>query len=177
MNLPPGVFQYLLIGQAFIPILINFSVNIVLGWLTFSGKPTVSTWAFQNGAAADSISTCYFLPAITCLICTTIVRRHVKRGLVPLLPIQEAPHWVRWFRGHLLWRATKFGIVGLAAFSIPVYAAYCLSAGDTIATPLFLVIKVAFAVALGIIATPLIAMVALTDEPEEQSLPRLDKSR
>lgn len=167
MNLPPNVFRYLLIGQAFIPIFINFAINIVLGWLTFSANPTVSTWALDKGAAADSIGTCYFLPAITCLICTSIVRRHVRLGIVPLLPIQEAPHWVRWFRGHLLWRATKFGLVGLISLTGPVYAAYCLLAGETIATSQFLLIKVTFAVALGIIVTPLVALVALTDAPHE----------
>jgi hypothetical protein len=166
MNLPPGVVQYLLIGQAFIPIFINFTINFVTGWLTFRGSPTVSTWAFDKGAALDTIGTCYFLPAITCLICTTIVRRHVQRGVMPLLPIQDAPRWIQWFRGHLLWRATKFGIVGLTVFAGPVYAAYCVFAEDTISTPQFLLIKIAFAVALGIVVTPLIALVALTDEPK-----------
>lgn len=168
MKLPPGVLRYLLIGQAVIPILINFTITIVLGLLTFTGSTTVSTWALDKGAAADSIGTCYFLPAITGLICTQIVRGHVRRGVIPQLPLDEAPHWVRWFRGHLLWRATKFGIVGLTVMSGPVLSAYGLFAGDTIPTMRFLLIKVAFAVALGIVVTPLIALVALTDEPKTE---------
>ena len=38
MNLPPGVFRYLLIGQAIIPFFINIAVNVILGGLTFGGR-------------------------------------------------------------------------------------------------------------------------------------------
>ena len=37
MNLPPGVFRYLLIGQAIIPFFINIAVSVVLGALAFRG--------------------------------------------------------------------------------------------------------------------------------------------
>ena len=61
MNLPPGAFRYLVIGQAIIPFFINIVVNVILGALTFGGQESVSTWAIDKGAAADSIGTCFFL--------------------------------------------------------------------------------------------------------------------
>ncbi len=165
MKLPPGVFRYLLIGQAIIPLVINIAVNVVLGLLTFSGADTVQTWTRDKGAVADSVGTCFFLPLITCLIATPIVRHDVARGRVERFPTNDLPQWVHAVGGRLIPRALKFGIAGLLLLAGPVVGLYAQLAGDSIETTAFLVIKASFAGVFGFFVTPLIAIVALADQP------------
>jgi len=164
MKLPPGVLRYLVIGQALIPIFFNVTIPLFLGWLTFRNQPNVTIWVLDKGAVADFIGTCYLLPAITCLIATPIVRAQAARGLVASIPSQDVPRWVRFYRGSLFWRATKCGLTGLIVLSIPVCLTWSQVAGTTIPTTTFLTVKVIFASVLGIIVTPLIALVALCDK-------------
>ena len=158
--------RYLLIGQTVVPFFINIAVNIVIGALTFWGQDSVETWTRDKGAAADSIGTCFFLPFITCLIATPIVRSQSKNGTAPRLSVQEIPRWAQLMAGPLLLRATKFGIVGMLLFAAPVYAAYSVFAPDTIETVRFIALKSISAALYGILATPLIAFVAMCDRPE-----------
>ena len=163
MNLPPGAFRYLVIGQAVIPFFINIVVNVVLGALTFWGHDSVSTWATDKGAAADSIGTCFCLPFITCLIATPIVRYQVAHGVACRIPPTDMPRWVRWMSGPVLLRATNFGVAGILLLAGPVYAAYGVFAGESIETVRFIAIKAIFAGVLGIFVTPLVAFVAMCD--------------
>ncbi|MBC7964815.1 MAG: hypothetical protein H7Z17_02725 [Fuerstia sp.] len=164
MNLPPGAFRYLLIGQAIIPFFINIAVNVILGALKFWGQESVATWAIDKGAAADSIGTCFFLPFITCLIATPIVRHQVAHGAASRIPPTDTPHWARMMSGQVILRAAKFGVAGIVLLAGPVYAVYSLLAGDSIETVRFITIKALFAGVYGIFATPLIAFVAMCDQ-------------
>lgn len=159
--------KYLLIGQAIIPFFINVAVNVVIGTLTFWGQDSVQTWTWDKGAAADSIGTCFFLPFITCLIATPIVRSQLKNGTAPRILAMDVPRWTRVMRGPLLLRAAKFGITGILLFAAPVYAAYSAFAPDSIETLRFIAMKSIAAGAFGIIATPLIALVAMCDVAKE----------
>ena len=163
MRLPQGVLRYLVVGQAIVPIFINVAVNVVLGVLAFSGSETVPTWSTDNGAAADSVGTCFFLPFITCLIATPIVRRHVARAAVSPISMRDLPRWMLLFRRPLLVRAIMSGIAGLTLMAGPVFAVYWILAGETIPTGSFIVIKATFAGVLGVFVTPIIALVAMTD--------------
>ena len=163
MALPPGVFRYLLIGQAIIPFFINMMINIAIGVLSFGGQKSVATWAIDKGAVADSIGTCFFLPFITCLIATPIVHRQMASGVTSRIPLTDVPRWVRSMNGPLMLRSAKFGVIGTLLFTGPVYGLYYLFAGDSIETVRFIAIKAISAGVLGVFVTPLIAFVALCD--------------
>lgn len=165
MTFPPGVLQYLIVGQVIIPMFFNVTIPLTLGLITFWNQSAVVTWALEKGAVADFIGTCYLLPAITCLIATPIVRSQTARGVVSRVPAEQLPQKLLYYRGGVIWRATKWGLTGLAMFSAPVFFAFTLLAGETIPTWLFLLIKILFAVLLGCVVTPLISLVALTDVP------------
>ncbi|MEZ6034499.1 MAG: hypothetical protein R3C17_15490 [Planctomycetaceae bacterium] len=161
--LPPGVFRYLLIGQAIIPFFINMMINFAIGALSFGGQKSVATWALDKGAVADSIGTCFFLPCITCLIATPIVHRQMVSGVASRIPPTDVPRWVRWMQGPLMLRATKFGVTGILLLTCPVYGFYYLFAGDSIETVRFIAIKAISAGVMGVFVTPIIAFVALCD--------------
>ena len=163
MKLPPDVIRYLLIGQVVIPIFINAAITFGIGWITFRQQATVTVWVLDKGAVTDFLGACYLLPAITCLIATPIVRGQVARGEASALTIVVTGTWVRFFRGGLIWRATKFGLTGLISLVGPVMAGWALFGAETVSMPWFLFAKVTFATLLGCIVTPLIAIVAMTD--------------
>ena len=165
MKLPPGVLKYLIIGQTIIPIFFNFTIPLTLGLITFWNQPTVVTWALDKGAVADFIGTCYLLPAITCLIATPIVRSQVASGVVSQVPVEHLPRLLLFYRGGLIWRATKWGLTGLTLLSAPVFFTFTLLADETIPTVTFLVVKILFAVLFGCVVTPLISLVAIADVP------------
>ena len=158
--------KYLLIGQAVVPFFINIAVNVVIGTLTFWGQDSVETWTWNNGAVADSIGTCFFLPFITCLIATPIVRSQSKSGTAPRISASDVPRWTKLMRGPLLVRSTEFGIVGMLLLAAPVYAAYSAFAPDSIETIRFIAIKSILAGLFGILATPPIAIVAMCEKPK-----------
>ncbi len=157
--------RYLLIGQAVVPFFINIAVNVVIGTLTFGGQDSVETWTWNKGAAADSIGTCFFLPFITCLIATPIVRSQSKNGTAPRILVSDVPRWTRLMAGPLLVRAMKFGVLGMLLLAAPVFAAYLVLAPDSMETIRFIGIKSISAGLFGILATPPIAFVALCDRP------------
>ncbi len=163
-HFPPGVFRYLFIGQAVIPFFINVVVNVVLGMLAFRGQEFVNTWAMDKGAVADSIGTCFFLPFITCLIATPIVRRHVAQGVVSRIAPKAAPQWMRLINKRFALRAAQFGFIGIVLLAGPVYGLYALLADDTIETVRFIAVKAIFAGVFGFFVTPLIAFVALSEQ-------------
>lgn len=144
-----------------IPFFINVAVNVTLGVLTFHDQAVVTTWKLNNGAVADSVGTCFFLPLLTCLIATPIVRRHVTMGIVKPLPMSELPALMRFLIRPVLLRAGILGACGLVMLIIPVCIVYWLFAGDSIETVRFIAVKSIFAGSLGVIVTPLIALLAL----------------
>ncbi len=164
MKLPPGVPRYLVIGQVVIPFFINVVVNTILGALAFHDRDAVMTWAIDKGAVADSIGTCFFLPFITCLIATPIVRRQVARGVVSPIPAADLPIWMQHLSGPLLLRALKAGASGIVLLAGPVYGVYWLCAGDSIETVRFIFVKAISAGVFGVFVTPLIAVLALADQ-------------
>lgn len=162
-----GLRRYLLVDQGVIPFFINLVVNHVIGRLTFGDAANVAVWDAEAGAAADSVGTCFFLPLITCLIATPIVRRQVRSGSAPAVPDNlRQPHPCI-FQQRLLLRAMLYGLTGLIVFSGPVVFAYHLSGRDIIPTDTFLVIKPLFAACLGLVVTPLIACAALTERKRD----------
>lgn len=165
MKLSQEFVKYMLVGQVIVPFFINIAVNVVIGTLVYWGQSSVTTWTWNKGAAADSIGTCFFLPFITCLIATPIVRLQSKNGTAPRVSHLEVPRWTKLMSRRSLIRAAQCGIIGILFLAASVYAAYCALAPESIETVRFITMKALFAGAMGILATPLIAFVAMCDEP------------
>ncbi len=94
MELSRSQQQYLLIGHCVVPFVINFILNGLIGLAMFRGVSRVPVWGLQTSAGPDLLGTCFFLPAITCLIVTPIVHRHVRRAVVEPLPL--SPGLLTW---------------------------------------------------------------------------------
>ena len=171
MQLSSSQRQYLLVAQCLIPIGINFVLNGLLVLIIFRGVNPVPTWGVESSAGPDLISTCFFLPLITCLIDTPIVRRHVRRGMVdPVSSPKDLPRWLQPFRRPLAARAVLFGLTGLALIGSLV-AGVLLSVGlMQFGLIPFLWFKASFSAVFGGVVTPVIGIVALAEgEPQGQA--------
>jgi hypothetical protein len=167
MDLTPEQTRYLVIGHCLVAFAINFVLNGALGWATFGGVDPVPVWAVESSAGPDLVGTCLFLPAITCLIVTGIVRRHTRNGTVPRLETTAAvPAWLRIFRRGLPTRALLFGAAGLALVGGPLAGGLLSLGPDAFALTPFLWTKAIFSGALGATVQPLIGIVALADPIE-----------
>ncbi|MFQ5515602.1 MAG: hypothetical protein ACE5FG_14395 [Myxococcota bacterium] len=165
--------RYLLIGHGLVPVVINFVLNGLIGWAMFRGAASVPLWAREPSVGGDTLGTCFFLPAITCLIVTPIVRLHTSRGVVaPLEGAGALPVWLRSFYRPLLRRAGRLGLAGLLIAGPLAALGLLLPGGSSIELASFLWLKASFAALLGGLVTPLIGLLALADrapQPQPES--------
>ena len=171
MGLSPEQFRYLLIGHFFAASVINFVLNGAIGLLAFRGVDPVSTWGVESSAGPDLIGTCLFLPAITCLIVTGIVHRHLRAGAVEALSPDALPVWLAGFQRPLVNRSLRFGMAGLLLIGGPLALVLVSLGPQAVALTPFLWLKAGFSAALAGLVTPLIGLVALADaEPDPLEL-------
>jgi hypothetical protein len=171
VNLLSSQRQYLLVGQCLMPFAINFVLNGLIGLAMFRGVDPVPTWGIESSAGPDLIGTCFFLPAITCLIVTPIVRRHIRAGMIePASASGFLPSWLRPFQRPLAARAVLFGVAGLALIGSLVAAVLLSAAPAQFGLTPFLWLKASFSAVLGGAVTPIIGLVALAEsEPQMQA--------
>ena len=164
MKLSSNQRKYLLFNQCLIPFVINFVLNGLIGLVMFRGVNPVPTWGAQPSVGPDLIGTCFFLPAITCLIATPIVRRHIRRGVVERTSESEClPSWLRPLRCSLAARAVLFGLTGLGLIGGLATAVLLTAAPTEFGLTPFLWFKASFSAVLGGAVTPIIALVALAE--------------
>jgi len=170
IDLSPKQRHYLLLGLCAVPFALNFIINGITGWGMFHGTGSVPVWGLGSSAGPDTLGTCFFLPALTCLIVTPIVRRHVRIGTVePIAEPRALPPWLRFFLRPLAVRAF---VLGLSCLSIAggLVAVILLGGGFTeIGIVPFLWFKASFAAVLGAMVTPVIGLLALADTTSHTS--------
>jgi hypothetical protein len=163
MELSPAQRGYLLVGQVIVPAAINLVLNVALGFATFRGASEIPLLGSQS-IVGDTLGTCFFLPAITCLIVTPIVRGHVRKGTAE--PLRGAlPVWLAAFRRALVPRALALGLAGVASAGALALAGLLAFGIESLAFAPFVGFKAVFAGLLGALVTPLIALLALADRP------------
>ena len=156
--------QYLFLGHCLATLVINFILNGLLGLAMFQGANMVPVWGLETSAGPDILGTCFFLPAITCLIVTPIVRRHVRRAIVEPLPLSPGlPTWLARFQRPLRTRAALFGLTSLALVGALVLVALGSLGLTELELTRFLWLKATFSAGLGVAITPFIVIVALAD--------------
>jgi hypothetical protein len=163
MQLNPAQRGYLLVGQVIVPVILNVVLNGAIGFAMFRGASEVPLLGSQS-IVGDTLGTGFFLPAITCLIVTPLVRGHVRKGTAE--PMRGAlPAWLAAFRRTLVPRAVALGLAGVGVAGALLLALSALLGVESLAFVPFLGFKAVFAGLLGGLVTPLIALLALADRP------------
>jgi hypothetical protein len=155
--------RFLWLGQSLVPFVINVVLNGAIGWAMFRGVETIPFWG-ESSIGADTLGTSFFLPAITCLIVTPLVRGQVRKGKAPVLTGALAG-WLRPFQRPLGWRAVALGLACVplgGGLAIALLTALGVGALDFVP---FLGWKALYSGVLAAAVAAVIALLALADRP------------
>jgi hypothetical protein len=158
----PGHLRFLLLEQGIGAAVVNFLLNGAIAWLLFRGVPQVPLWG-QQSIAGDVVGTCFFLPLITTLIVTPLVRRRVSAGTLAALGWTRETHRpLGWLPNGTGRRALVLGII--CALVVGPLSVWVLSRLDVAELALwsFIGFKAVFSAGLGLLVTPVISLWAMT---------------
>ena len=166
-SLPAPHRRWIVLNALLATAVINLAVNTGIAWLSVKGQAGVPLWArplSKTSTIGDTLGTLFLLPLITCMLCTTAVWRELRTGA--LIPLPGAPPYDRWLAdlpAGRLRRGIAFGAIVFLALAPPVTAALAVIDFGTLTEGQFVAFKTAFAIGLGAIVTPVIALCAMTD--------------
>ncbi len=168
--------RWIVINALLVTAVVNVVINGALGWLSVGEDESVPLWDFPGASTlSDALGTLFVLPLITGLLATTAVWVDMRRGRLErvrglaqrrprlaALPLRRLP------------RAIAFGAITFVLLAPPVALALVLTDFDDLSRGEFVVYKVVFAVVLGALVTPVIALRAMADriQPSEEHRPR-----
>ena len=165
--LPAPNRRWIVVNALVFTALINTVLNAAIAWLGVRGEGRVPLWSIhQTSTVTDTLGTLFLLPLITCVLCTGAVWRDLRtggldrvRGLRRRQPILARLPTPR------IRRSVAFGALCLAGLAAP--ATLLLVALGDLTEGEFIAFKTSFAVALGALVTPLIALRAMADRVAE----------
>ncbi|HEX5631907.1 MAG TPA: hypothetical protein VFX50_01725 [Gemmatimonadales bacterium] len=163
MRLSAEQRRFLWLGQAAVAFGVNVVLNAAIGWAMFRGVATIPLWG-ASSIGGDTLGTSFFLPAITCLIVTPIVRGQVRKGEAPAFEGALAG-WLSPFQRSLPLRAAALGLVSVPLAGGAGVALLCALGVGALDFAPFLGWKALYAGVLGACVQPAIALLALADRP------------
>jgi hypothetical protein len=168
-ELPPEHRRWILLNALLVTAVINVIVNGVIDLVSIAGKGPIPFWGpplVDTNTVWTIIGTLFLLPLVTCLLVTTAVRRDQRLGTLP--PLTGLGHSES-LPDSRLRRGLLFGGV-IALFGAPpiILVLAALGVGD-LSHAQYTAWHIAFAVVLGALVTPVIALCAMTDRPKDLS--------
>jgi MFS family permease len=146
---------------------INVVVNAAIDLVSVAGRDSVPMWGpplVGPSILWTVIGTLFLLPLFTCVLTTTAIRKDVRRGsLPPLDRLDPAHRWLtelppgRWRRG------AEIGGLAVAILTPPVLLMLAFLGFPDLDRGQYVAWQTAFAVVLGMIVTPPIALAAMAD--------------
>jgi hypothetical protein len=166
--LTPAHKRFLVRDALLIAAVVNGVLNALIAWLfTFSEDEIPQAKAPLVGGPSvlvDTVATCFVLPFLTTLVITTVIWGEMRKGHLTKVARVRGSIIERLPKTRLR-RATWVGLICLFVFG-PLSAAGVLlfDYGD-ISVGEFVLYKAIFGIVLGAAVTPLIAMIAFSDDP------------
>ncbi len=156
--MPLAVRRYLVLEQGVGAGVLNLLINAAIAWAMFRGATTVPMWG-QQSIGADTIGTTFFLPFLTCLIATRIVRAQVRSGRVPAFA--AIPSLVARLPRGTAARGAVLGALGVAVVGVPAAIGLSLLGVTEMRFWSFVGFKAVFAALLAMVVTPVVALYTL----------------
>jgi hypothetical protein len=165
IDVPHDHRRWILRNAIAVTAVVNLAVNGATAWASAAGAARVPLWAapIAGGPSTitDTLGTLFLLPAITSLLMTTAVRRDLRAGRLPALPVGAGGP--RMLQSRPL-RGLALGGVCVAALGPPLVAILAASGFGDISPVAFVGYKALLGVALGALVTPPIALYAMLCE-------------
>lgn len=153
----------LLLGQAIGSVVLNVPLNGGVAWATFPPVASLPVWARGNCVAGDTIGTSFFLPLVTCLVLTPIVRRLVRTGAAQAIPRAELPGLLRFWPANMVGRGALVGLVCALTLALLALAGITAAGVVEMTRGQVALHKAVYTAILGVIVTPLFGWRALAD--------------
>jgi hypothetical protein len=153
----------LLLGQAAGGLVLNFFLNGGAAWATFPPLDELPLWARGNAVAGDTIGTSFFLPLMTCLILTPIVRRALRDGAMPGIDRGQLPGALRFWPANFVGRGALVGLICALTIALATLALLTAAGVEAMTRGQVTVYKAVYTAVLGAIVTPLFGWRALAD--------------
>jgi hypothetical protein len=151
-------------------LVVTAAINVVLNWAISAGAvrniDTVPMWGaplVETSTLWTVIGTLFLLPLFTCVLATTSVRRDMRRGSLAPLELDSNHRWLselpfgRWRRG------AEIGGLAVVILAPPALLALAIAGFPDLDSGRYVAYQVVFAVALGMLVTPPIALAAMAD--------------
>ena len=146
--------------------LTNGMINATIAWISARHEKTVALWRLslsgKPSTITDTVGTLFFLPLITTVVCTSAVWRQLRSGRLEPLVGTRLGVMAR-LQGGRLRRGLALGGVCVAVISPVAVAVLVATNFGGVSTTEFVIYKAAFAVVLGAVVTPLVAIRAMAD--------------
>jgi hypothetical protein len=155
--------RWIVLNAILIAALINAALSALIAWLITLDEEQVPLWAAPlvegPSTVIDTVGTLFVLPFLTTLIITTVVRAEMRHER--LRPLAEARSWTERLPATRARRGAVLGLICMAVLGPPVVAVLvALDFGD-LSVGEFVLYKAIFGVALGVVVSPPIALLAL----------------
>lgn len=167
-SLPAPHRRWIVLNALLATALINLIVNSLIAWLSVIGQDDVPLWArplSETSLIADTLGTIFVLPLITGVLVTAAIRRDLRSEALRPLKLDH-PHGRRLAAvpNGPFGRGLRFGALAFALLALPVAGALIAVDPGSLTKAEFVSFKAGFAICLGALVTPLIALSAMTDQ-------------
>jgi glutathione S-transferase-like protein len=148
----------------------NLMLNGAIAWLGVQGQEEVHFWGtplVETSIFWNVLGTLFLLPLITCGLVMTAVRRDVALGSLTSLSGLRAPYpSLSALPSGRLQRGLTLGVMAVIGLAPPLIIGLVVSGLSELTQEQFVVYQAAFAVTLGAVVTPIIALYAMADPSE-----------
>ena len=165
-RLPAPNRRWLLVNAVAVTVVLNFVVNAAIAWVSALGLHRVPVWGIPLVDKATVFSTTagtfFFLPLVTTVLCSLSVRAERRRSG---LPVVSAPlsRFTDRVPSRLVARGALFGALTFAALTPLASVGLALSGAGPVSPKAFILYAALLSVALGLIVTPVVALLAMGD--------------
>src|SRR3954449_3403278 len=111
MSLDGTQRRWLVVNAVLVTAIVNAGLNALFAWLGMHGRDRIVPWVVGPASTGtDTLGTLFVLPFVTCLVCTTIIRRQRRSGsLARVRGLRAALPWLAALPEPLLARAAFCG--------------------------------------------------------------------
>lgn len=166
-ELPAANRRWLVVNALGVTAAINVVLNAAIDLLSVANRDTIPMWGpplVEPSVFWTLIGTLFLLPLFTSALSTAAIRRDIQRGTLSRLDGLTSTHprlaalpVGRWRRG------AAIGGIAVAVLAPPLVLLLVLLGSPDLSSGQFVTYQVAFAVLLGMIVTPPIALAAMAE--------------
>lgn len=166
-QLPISHRRWILLRALLLTAVSNVVINAVIAWLSVRGQDMVPLWGLplvETTIFWNVVGTLFLLPLITCLLITNALWRDVRLGsLTSVSYLRRAHPWLAVMPPDRLRRGVAFGTIAVVTLAPTLTLALVVSGFPELTRGQFVVCQAAFAVVIGAVFTPVIALYGMAD--------------